>query len=199
MSIVSASVLLFLVMDPFGNAPFFLSVLSSVPVEKHKKIIIRELLIALLVLNAFLLMGPHILKVLQVSEAALRIAGGIILFLIAIKMIFGAPEEMLRGTPGGEPLIVPLAIPSIAGPSAVATILILVGQEPAYRPEWALALFMAWVSTTVILLLSAKLHLLLRERGLNALQRLMGLILTTISIEMILQVVRLALDYRVCV
>ena len=194
MSFLSASILLFLVMDPFGNMPLFLCVLKKVPPEKRQRVIARELLIALLVLFVFLFTGPHFLKILQVSESSLRIAGGIILFLIAIKMIFGQTEELLQGTPDGEPFIVPLAIPAIAGPSAVATILLIVGQEPARWPEWALSLFLAWVSSAVILLLSSKLDRIFGDKGLSAIERLMGLVLTTVSVEMLLQGLRLFFD-----
>ena len=131
MPIISACILLFLVMDPFGNIPFFLSVLKTVPKEKRKRVIARELLIALIILTVFLFLGPYFLKVLRISESSLRMAGGLVLFLIALKMIFGGTQELFKGTPEGEPLIVPLAVPAIAGPSTVATILLLVGQEPS--------------------------------------------------------------------
>jgi len=191
MSFFSAGILLFLVMDPFGNVPFFLCVLKEVPIEKRQKVIARELLIALLVLFMFLLVGPYLLKFLQISESSLRIAGGIILFLIAIKMIFGQMGELLHDIPDGEPFIVPLAIPSIAGPSAIATVLLLVGQEPDRSLEWALSLFLAWASSAVILLFSSKLLNILGDKGLSAVERLMGLVLTTVSVEMLLQGFRL--------
>jgi len=178
-------------MDPFGNVPFFLCVLKEVPIEKRQKVIARELLIALLVLFMFLLVGPYLLKFLQISESSLRIAGGIILFLIAIKMIFGQMGELLHDIPDGEPFIVPLAIPSIAGPSAIATVLLLVGQEPDRSLEWALSLFLAWASSAVILLFSSKLLNILGDKGLSAVERLMGLVLTTVSVEMLLQGFRL--------
>jgi MarC family membrane protein len=194
MSLISASILLFMVMDPFGNIPFFLCVLEQVPIEKQRRVITRELLIALLVLVVFLLGGPYFLKLMHISESSLRIAGSIVLFLIAIKMVFGRIEEILQGTPEGEPLIVPLAIPAVAGPSAMAIVLLLMGQEPGRWLEWLLALFLAWVSTAVILLFSTKLAGIFGERGLNAIQRLMGLILTAISVEMFLQGIRTFVD-----
>lgn len=184
MSVVSAGILLFLVMDPFGNIPVFLCVLKAVPVERRPLVIFRELLIALLVLLVFLLAGPALLNLLQISEPALRIGGGIILFLIAIKMIFSSAAEMIKGLPQGEPLIVPLAIPCVAGPSAVATLLLLVAQEPDRWPSWLLALFVAWLANGVILMMSTAFGRLLGERGLSALERLMGLLLTVIAVEM---------------
>ena len=193
MSIISAYILLLMVMDPFGNTPLFLSVLKVVPEEKRKRVIIRELLIALLILIMFLFVGQYLLAALQISQSSLRIAGGIILFLIAIKMIFGRTEDIIKGNPDVEPLIVPLAVPAIAGPSAAATILFLVGQEPERWPAWLLSLCLAWLSTAVVLLFSTKLARLLGERGLSAIERLMGLILTAISVEMFLQGMRIAL------
>jgi multiple antibiotic resistance protein len=197
MSILSACILLFLVMDPFGNIPFFLSVLKTIPKERRKRVIIRELLIALLVLMGFLFVGPYFLRVMQISEPSLRIAGGLVLFLIAIKMIFGGTQEMFKGTPEGEPLIVPLAVPAIAGPSTVATILLLVGQEPSRWPEWLLSLCLAWLSAAVILLSSTELARFLGERVLTAIERLMGLILTAISVEMFLLGIRAFLGSQV--
>lgn len=190
MTIFKAAILLFLVMDPFGNIPVFLVVLKGVPRRERLRTIVRELLIALAVLVLFLFVGPSLLQALQISEPSMRIAGGIILFLIAVKMIFGAPEEMFRRGPDEIPLIVPLAIPCIAGPSAVATILVLTGQEPGRWPEWLLALLIAWLLTSLILLLAATLDRLLGQRGLNAAQHLMGLLLTAIAVEMLIQGIR---------
>ncbi len=195
MTLLSASILLFLVMDPFGNAPIFLCVLKDVPITKRQKLIIRELLIALVVLIFFLIFGSHLLKALQISETSLRIAGGIILFLIAIKMVFGESNGMFGDVPGGEPLIVPLAIPCIAGPSAIATVMLLTGQEPNRWFEWLLSLLIAWIATSFILLFSGKLDHIFGERGLTALQRLMGLILTALAVEMFIQGIRTVFNY----
>ncbi len=195
MTVISATILLFLVMDPFGNAPVFLCVLKNVPAQKKTRSIARELLIALAVLILFLLIGPHILTVLHISEPSLRITGGIILFMIAIKMIFGAPEEMYAKNPAGEPFIVPLAIPCLAGPSAIATVMLLTGQQPNRWLEWLLALILAWFATSIILLLSTKLDHILGERGMSALQNLMGLILTALAVEMFLEGIRTAFHF----
>jgi len=186
MSVVSAGILLFLVMDPFGNIPVFLCVLKSVPAERRPIVILRELLIALGVLVFFLLAGPGLLKLLQISEPALRIGGGIILFLIAIKMVFSSASEIIKGTGHAEPLIVPLAIPCLAGPSAIATSLLLVAQEPERLGLWLLALVAAWSANGVILMMSTTFGRWLGERGLAALERLMGLLLTVVAVEMCL-------------
>ena len=197
MSILSASILLFLVMDPFGNAPIFLSVLKGVPPERRQKAIVRELFIALIVLVSFLLAGPHILKALHISEPSLRIAGGIILFLIAIKMVFGRVDDMFNGSLKEEPFIVPLAIPCLAGPSAIATVMLLTGQEPHRWHEWMASLLFAWLVTSSILLLSAKLDRILGEKGMSALQHLMGLILTALAVEMFIQGLRSAFNLQI--
>ncbi len=192
MTILSAAILLFLVMDPFGNTPVFLAILNKVEPSRRQRVILREMGIALAVLVSFLLAGPFLLQALQISQPSMRIAGGIILFLVAIEMIFGSPEEMFRARAGGEPLVVPLAIPLVAGPSAIATVMLLTGQEPERWAAWLLALFLAWLVSGAILLASARLDRFLGTRGLGALQSLMGLILTALAVEMFLQGVRAA-------
>ena len=187
MTILSAAILLFVVMDAFGNMPLFVTVLETVPEERRKKVLIRELLIALVILAASIFLGPLLLSALHISAPSLGIAGGIILFLIAIKMVFGGTEQMFKGTLEGEPLVVPLAVPYVAGPSATATLLILVGQEPGRWADWLLALILAWSASAFILMFSMKLSALLGKRVLCAIERLMGLMLTAISIEMLLK------------
>lgn len=184
MTLSSAAILLFLVMDAFGNMPLFASALESVPVARRVKVVSRELLIALAVLMVFLLMGARLLEMLQISNESLRIAGGLILFLISIKMVFGGGNTMFSDTPAGEPFIVPLAIPYVAGPSAIATVLLLAGQYPARTSEWLLALLVASAANAVVLILSTKLMHLLGTRVLCAMEKLMGLLLTAVAVEM---------------
>jgi multiple antibiotic resistance protein len=189
-TVFSASVLLFLVMDPFGNIPFFLAALESVPRARHLRVILRELLIAFVVLVLFLFAGQHILRALQISEAALRAAGGTVLFLIAIRMVF--PQG--RAVPGehleGEPFIVPLAIPYVAGPSALASVLLIMNQEPDRWPEWLTALFVAWLASGIIILLSSVLAQHLGRRVLIAIERLMGMVLVALAIQMLMTGIR---------
>ncbi len=186
MSVFSAAILLFMVMDPFGNTPLFASVLNTVPTDRHRRIVARESIIALGILVLFLFIGPPFMSVMQISPISLRLAGGLILLLIAIRMVFGETDELFKGSPRGEPLIVPFAVPYIAGPSTTAMVLVLVGQEPARWPEWLLALCLAWLAGTVILLSATRLAPLLGKRVLCAVERLMGLILAAISVEMFL-------------
>ena len=143
MTTLSAAVLLFLVMDPMGNVPVFVTLLGGIEPGRARWIVVRELLIALAVLVVFLFAGQVILDVLQVSEPALSVAGGVILFLIAVKMIFGSAREIFRENPGGEPFVVPLAVPLIAGPSAAATVLLLMARDPTRWLNWLVALLCA--------------------------------------------------------
>ena len=118
MDLLSATLTLILIMDPLGNIPMFLSILNKIPDEnRRRKILIRELLLALLVLLIFLFLGRHLLQWLNLQPQSLRIGGGIVLFLIALKMIFPPPSGGIMGQfPEGEPLLVPLAVPLLAGP-----------------------------------------------------------------------------------
>ncbi|TDR43175.1 MarC family membrane protein [Tahibacter aquaticus] len=187
MSTVSAGILLFLIMDPLGNIPVFLSLLKGVAPERRRLVLLRELLIALVVLFAFLLGGQYILKVLQLKQESVSIAGGIILFLIGVKMVFPPKEGGIFGdTQGGEPFIVPMAIPGVAGPSAMAALLLLTNTQPGKLPQWALALFAAWFVTALILWSATYLYRLLGESVLTALERLMGMILIALSVQMLL-------------
>ncbi len=186
MTVFSAATLLFLVMDPFGNIPFFVSALKDVERKRHSRIILRELFIALAVLVLFLFSGQHILRMLHITESALTAAGGTILFLIAIKMVFPPPGERTAMAFEGEPFIVPLAIPYVAGPSALASVLLIMNQEPDRWREWLLALGCAWLASGVVILSSGLIGKLLGEKILIAIERLMGMVLVAISIQMLM-------------
>lgn len=184
---LSAGILLFLILDPLGNIPFFLSLLKQVAPERRRLVMIRELLIALVVLFAFLFGGSVVLKSLQLRTESISIAGGIILFLIGLKMIFPPREGGIFGDSGdGEPFIVPLAIPGVAGPSAMAALMLLTNSHPGRTADWSMALFGAWLATAVILLSSTYLFRWLGERVLTALERLMGMLLVALSVQMFL-------------
>ena len=185
MTFASAAILIFLVMDPLGNVPLFVSALAEVPPERRLRVVMRELLIALGVLLGFLFGGRAALDLLGIREESIAVAGGIVLFIISIRMLFPAREP---GTarPAGEPFIVPLAIPLVAGPSAFATLILLAGQPGARPATLALALLAAWAASTAILLASPWLDRLLGERGLMAMERLMGLLLVALSVQMLL-------------
>jgi MarC family membrane protein len=182
----SAALLLFLIMDPLGNVPLFLSLLKDLTPQRRRIVLARELLIALGVLFVFLFAGRWILELLQLRQEAVSIAGGIILFLIGLKMIFPAPEGMFGESPGGEPFIVPLAIPLVAGPSTVAVLLLLGGQDPSRLGDWSIALLLAWAGTAAILFSSTTLYRWLGIRTLTAVERLMGMLLVALSVQMLL-------------
>jgi len=184
---LSAGILLFLIMDPLGNIPLFLSQLRNVAPLRRRRVLIRELIIALLVLFAFLFGGGFVLHALQLRPESISIAGGIVLFLIGVKMIFPPRDgNMFGASPGGEPFIVPMAIPGVAGPSAMAALLLMTNSAPGRTADWSLALFCAWLATALILLSSTYLFRWLGESVLTALERLMGMLLVALSVQMFL-------------
>lgn len=186
MTLYSATITLLLVMDPLGNIPVFLSILNSVNPLRRKQIILRETFFAFLILLAFLYFGKYILAGMQISEPALGISGGIILFLIALKMIFPHDDTSQRNKHVHDPFIVPLAIPLVAGPSTMTVVMLLASQHPNQMGLWAIALFIAWVICTIILVFADSLRTILGDRGLTAIERLMGMILTTMAVQMFL-------------
>ena len=187
-SLTSAVVILLLVMDPLGNIPVFVSLLQQVPPGRRKRVIARECAVAFSLLLFFVFFGRWILDLLGLSDSSLNIAGGVILFLIALRLIFKHPEGVF-GTDRSEaePFIVPLAIPSIAGPSAIATVILLVSRAPERIADWILALAIASALMLLLLLAADRIARLLGSRGLAAMDRLMGLILTAIAVEMLLK------------
>jgi multiple antibiotic resistance protein len=184
MRIFFNAITLLLIMDPLGNIPPFLSALKPVEPARRRKILVREILIAYVVLLAFLFAGKYILRLLSLQEETVSIAGGIVLFLIALRMVFPRPDATTDKLEG-EPFIVPLAIPLIAGPSTLASLLLLQQQSmPNSTLHLFLALTLAWLITAIILLSSTILYRLLKERGLIALERLMGMLLVMLAVQM---------------
>ena len=187
-SFVSATILLLLVTDPLGNVPLFVAALRAVPPHRKAYVILRECLIAFSILLLFMFFGKSFMDALGLSDVSLQIGGGVILFLIALRMVFPVPEGVFGLSPvGGEPFIVPLAIPAIAGPSALATVLLLVSRDPGRLPEWIGALTIALATSAVVLVFAERLQRRLGERVVIAFERLMGLVLTAIAVEMILK------------
>ena len=186
-SFTSAVLILLLVMDPIGNIPLFVSLLRQVEPARRTRVILRECAIAFAVLLVFVFFGAAILGILGLSDPSLTIAGGVILFLIALRMIFRRPDGIFGDTVSGEPFIVPLAIPSIAGPAAIATVMLLVSRAPHRLLEWCVAVSVAMLVTVALLVSADRLAKLAGEQGLLAFERLMGLILTAIAVEMLLR------------
>ena len=190
MDLIGAFVLLFVVMDPLGNIPIFVSVLDQVRPERRYRVLARELLIALAILFAFLFGGQYLLAALNLSQYSVSVAGGIILFLIALKMIFPVARQMRDNDEPDddeEPFLVPLAVPMVAGPSAMAILLLLATRHPDRLGLWSLALFLAWAATALILAAAPLIKDLLGKRGLIAVERLMGMLLVAISVQMFLE------------
>src|SRR6187397_2868607 len=150
-SFLSVFILILLVTDPFGNVPNFIAVLRGVPAERRRRVVLREVFIAYVLLLTFMFFGDAILRALHLTQPALGIAGGVILFLIALRMIFPPAEGIFGAAGEGEPFIVPLAIPLVAGPSALATVLLVGSQAPGRMNEWVGALTAAMAVSAVIL------------------------------------------------
>jgi MarC family membrane protein len=186
-SFASAVVLLLLVTDPIGNIPLFVSLLRHVDPKRRVRVIVRECAIALAALLIFALFGSSLLELFGLSDRSLTLAGGVILFLIALRMIFRGPEGIFGETLSGEPFIVPLAIPSIAGPATIATVVLLVSRAPQRLPEWLLAVTVAVGVSLVVLVFAERISRWVSERVLAAFERLMGLLLTAIAVEMLLR------------
>ena len=185
---VSTTVLLVLITDPLGNIPFFVSALRKVRPERKRIVVVRECLIAFAALLAFLLAGRPVLGLLHLSEDALRASGGVILLIIAIRMIF--PEHGARlgedEASTAEPFIVPVAIPLIAGPSAMATVLLMSTPDRLQVLSIAGSLTVTIAITAAVFLASTRIQKALGEQAITALERLMGLVLTAIAVEMLL-------------
>lgn len=186
MSVASAALLLFLILDPLGNIPVFLSLLRSLPPRRQRFVLGRELLIALVVLMLFLWCGKYALELMHLREESVSIAGGIVLFLIGIRMIFPPPEGLMGEIPDGEPFIVPMAIPLVAGPSGMAAVILMGSNDPSRLGDWSLALMIAWAATAAILFSATYLYKWLGQRALVAVERLMGMLLVAISVQMLM-------------
>ena len=182
----SATILLILITDPVGNIPVFANALKHVAPERRARVILREILIAFFLLLTFMFVGEGFLKVMNLSELSLQIGGGVILFLIALRMVF-PPPATLEPEIFEEPLIVPLAVPAIAGPSALATVLLLVSQQPERRLDWIAALCVTMLISAVVLVSAERIQRLIGSRLVVAVERLMGLVLVSVAIEMMLR------------
>ena len=187
---LSAVILLTLVADPFGNMPLVNAMLGGVPESRRRLVVVRECLIAYALLLAFMLGGQPLLAVMHLSQTSLSIAGGVILFMIAIRMVFAKLDGTFGEKAGSEPFIVPLATPLIAGPSALATVMLMASRDPTRLGMWAAAITVTMLVTTVVLLAGVKLHRWLGEHAMHAIERLMGLILTAIAVEMLMAGIR---------
>ncbi len=196
MDVMSAVVTLFLVMDPLGNVPLFLSILKTVEPHRRRLVLVREIGFAYIVLIVFLLAGKGLLRFLGLQPEAISIAGGIVLFLIALRMIFPSHGSVSGEPLSGEPFVVPLAIPLVAGPSTLATLLLLQSAPTSTPAALVVAVTIAWVITAAILLSSTFMYRILVERGLIAMERLMGMLLVMVAVQMLLNGFKSSLTLR---
>ena len=184
MYMLSLAFALFLLMDPIGNVPLFISVLKEIKPKRQRVVIFRELFIALCIIILFNFLGSGLMHFLHIHHDTIQIAGGIILFLLCLRMIFPNAKDPREGPlPDAEPFIVPLAVPLVAGPAVLAAVMIYSQQAPN---AWVMlgAILIAWSASLLILLSSSLLQSVLGRRGILALERLMGLILILIAVEM---------------
>jgi MarC family membrane protein len=184
---LQAALLLFMVLDPLGNVPLFAAALREVPAGRQRRVIARELLIALGILLAVLYAGQPVMAYLGLSPAALGIAGGLVLFLIGLRMIFPVHGGVFGDEEGGgEPLVVPLAVPLVAGPSAMATLMLLAGRDGSRLGTLTISLVLAWLASAAILLAAPWLARALGRRMLAACERLVGMLLVAVSVQQFL-------------
>jgi MarC family membrane protein len=195
---LSATILLLLITDPFGGIPIFVTALKNVPQTRRPWIVLREVGIAFIILTIFMFGGKQFLNLFHLSDLSLQFAGGIVLFLISLRMVFPpAPNSSINTTvieQAHEPFIVPLAIPMLAGPSAIATVMLMTSQAPDHKIEWFLALCTTMIICAALLLLADRMQRWLGDSVLQAVERFMGLILVALSTEMILGGLRLFLE-----
>ncbi|HEV8051869.1 MAG TPA: MarC family protein [Parachlamydiaceae bacterium] len=182
MNIFTLTIILFLIMDPIGNISSFLAMLKGLPQERRKYVIIREMLIALAAMLFFNFLGEYIFYILDIDESTLQLASGAILLLVAIKILFPSTDSLRANLPAGEPFITPLAIPLIAGPSLLATIMLFAHFEPNMSVMF-MAIIIAWVLAALVLLCGSTLQRLIGTNGLMACERLMGMVLIMIAIQ----------------
>lgn len=191
MDVFQAALLLFIIIDPVGNAPIFSTVLRDLDGPAARRVILRESLIALAIMLGTLFAGSTLMGWLGLTQSALGLAGGIVLFLISLRMIFPLPggvfgENDVQAGGARIPLVVPLAVPLLAGPSAVATLMLLAARDPQRMGSWTLALAIAWIVSTAILLAAPWLGRVVGRNALEAVQRLLGMLLTAVAVQQFL-------------
>jgi len=185
------SVTLFLIMDPFGNIPIFMSTLEKVPANRRRRVLVRELFIALGIIVGTILCGRVVMEFLGLKQESVSIAGGIILFIIALRMVFPQSRQQEKQEIDDEPLLVPLAVPLVAGPSLLAVLLLFATAEQGRIVNLLLAAASAWSATFLVLLVSTFLMRFLDKRGLIAIERLMGMVLVALAVQLFLEGVRI--------
>ena len=196
MTLAFLAIILFLIIDPMGNVSSYQKLMNHIPPERRTKVAIREMLIALGVMVIFNELGEVLFHFLGLSELGLRIASGVILFIIALKILFPKSQDQHQDLPG-EPCVFPLAIPMIAGPALLATIMLYAHLEPS-QPIMLTAIFIAWGASSLVLFFSSFFERVLGTNGLTACERLMGMVLVLISIQRLAAGIELFLTGKCC-
>lgn len=186
MSIVTLTVTLFLLMDPFGNLSSYLSMVEGISPRRRRWIVLREMSIALIVTLIFYLIGEFVLSTLKISEPTVRVTSGVILFLIALKILFPSHDSLRANLPKEEPFVTPLAIPLIAGPALLASIMLFAVSEVEHTPLLT-AIFLAWIPASLVLFFATSIHKTLGQNGLDAIERMMGMVLILLAIQRTLE------------
>jgi multiple antibiotic resistance protein len=181
MSFTAIAFSLFAVLNALGNIPLFVAMLGRYDIKLQRRVIIRELLIALFILLLFNFFGDDVLGFLGISQPIIGMAGGTLLFIIALGMIF--PKIEHANVPRREPFIVPLAIPIVAGPGAIATVMVY-SEQVQNDLLMTAAIFAAWLPTFLLLFASSNIKYLLGEKGLMACERLGGMLICLIAVKM---------------
>ena len=181
-TLLTLTLIFYLIMDPVGNIQSYLSLFKDTPPDRQKKIAWREMLIALGAMFFMYLCGEFFFSFLSLSEVAVRCAVGVIMFLIAIKILFPDQTSLRANLPAGEPFIIPLAIPLIAGPALLANIL-LFGHMEHCRPMMVTAILFSWMAACATLILAPQLNRVLGKNGLSAAEKLMGMVLVMLAIQ----------------
>jgi MarC family membrane protein len=183
---ISALILLLLVLDPFGGLPIYIGIFRGVAPERRRAVAIRETCIAFVILLMFMVGGQAFLSVMHLSERSLEVAGGVILLIIAMRMIFSSGDKIYELDTTREPIVFPLAVPLMAGPSAMATVLLLSSRQPERLWQWVGALAVALLISLAVLLSADRLRRWLGDSLVAAMEKLMGLVLTAVAVEMLL-------------
>lgn len=186
MTIFSIALVLFLIMDPIGNLNSYLGLVKELDPKRQRWVVFREMLIALAIMIFFNYLGEFFFDFLDLSETTVRLSSGVILFLIAIKILFMAPDSIRANLPKGEPFIFPLAVPLIAGPALMATIMLYAHLEP-YQSVMLIAILIAWLASVTVLFYSQQIKNVLGLNGLIACERLIGMVLVMLGVQRILE------------
>ncbi|WP_299827075.1 MarC family protein [uncultured Roseobacter sp.] len=188
---ITAFVTMFVVIDPIGLAPLFVALTQGMTTAARRRIALRATLIGILILLAFATFGEALLSFIGISMPAFRVAGGILLFLTALDMLFERRtkrREDKQEEDRDDPSVFPLAIPLIAGPGAIASVILLMGQRPGVEGA-ALVLGATGIVMLIVMgffLASGMIERALGKTGVTVVTRLLGMLLAALSVQFVL-------------